>query len=69
MCAGNEFQVEGADTEKARQEKLLICIRHTDTVQACKLANSNSLSSPPALNNLVDRLYLVPSGTKVCRKL
>jgi len=25
MCAGREFQVEGADTEKAREEKLL-CI-------------------------------------------
>ena len=24
MCAGREFQVEGADTEKAREEKLLI---------------------------------------------
>jgi len=23
MCAGKEFQVEGADTEKAREEKLL----------------------------------------------
>ena len=23
MCAGKEFQVEGADTEKDRQEKLL----------------------------------------------
>ena len=24
MCAGSEFQVEGADTEKAREEKLLV---------------------------------------------
>jgi len=24
MCAGMEFQVEGADTEKAREEKLLV---------------------------------------------
>jgi len=24
MCAGKEFQVEGADTEKARDEKLLV---------------------------------------------
>jgi len=24
MCAGREFQVEGADTEKARDEKLLV---------------------------------------------
>ena len=24
MCAGKEFQVESADTEKAREEKLLI---------------------------------------------
>jgi len=24
MCAGREFQVEGADTEKARGEKLLV---------------------------------------------
>jgi len=24
MCAGGEFQVEGADTEKAREEKLLV---------------------------------------------
>ena len=24
MCAGKEFQVEGADTEKAREEKLLV---------------------------------------------
>jgi len=24
MCAGKEFQVEGADTEKARREKLLV---------------------------------------------
>jgi len=24
MCAGKEFQVEGADTEKAREEKLLL---------------------------------------------
>ena len=24
MCAGREFQIEGADTEKARQEKLLV---------------------------------------------
>ena len=24
MCAGREFQVEGADAEKAREEKLLI---------------------------------------------
>ena len=24
MCAGKEFQVEGADTEKARGEKLLV---------------------------------------------
>ena len=23
-CAGREFQVEGADTEKAREEKLLV---------------------------------------------
>ena len=24
MCAGKEFQVEGADTENAREEKLLV---------------------------------------------
>jgi len=24
MCAGKEFQVESADTEKAREEKLLV---------------------------------------------
>jgi len=24
MCAGREFQVEGVDTEKARDEKLLV---------------------------------------------
>jgi len=24
MCAGREFQVEGADTEKAGEEKLLV---------------------------------------------
>jgi len=24
MCAGREFLVEGADTEKAREEKLLV---------------------------------------------
>jgi len=24
MCAGREFQAEGADTEKARKEKLLV---------------------------------------------
>ena len=24
MCAGKEFQVEGADTEKAAEEKLLV---------------------------------------------
>ena len=24
MCAGRDFQVEGADTEKAREEKLLV---------------------------------------------
>ena len=24
ICAGREFQVEGADTEKARDEKLLV---------------------------------------------
>jgi len=24
MCAGIEFQVEGADTEKAQEEKLLV---------------------------------------------
>ena len=24
MCAGREFQVEGVDTEKAREEKLLV---------------------------------------------
>jgi len=24
MCAGKEFQVEGADTEKAREEELLV---------------------------------------------
>jgi len=24
MCAGREFQVEGADTEKAREEKMLV---------------------------------------------
>ena len=24
MCAGREFQVEGAETEKAREEKLLV---------------------------------------------
>jgi len=24
MCAGKEFQIEGADTEKARKEKLLV---------------------------------------------
>jgi len=24
MCAGREFQVEGADTEKAREEKLRV---------------------------------------------
>ena len=24
MCAGSEFQVKGADTEKAREEKLLV---------------------------------------------
>jgi len=24
MCAGREFQVEGADTQKAREEKLLV---------------------------------------------
>jgi len=24
MCSGREFQIEGADTEKAREEKLLV---------------------------------------------
>ena len=24
LCAGKEFQVKGADTEKAREEKLLV---------------------------------------------
>jgi len=24
MCAGKEFQIEGANTEKAREEKLLV---------------------------------------------
>ena len=24
MCAGKEFQLEGADTEKVREEKLLV---------------------------------------------
>ena len=24
MCAGKEFQVDGADTQKAREEKLLV---------------------------------------------
>ena len=24
MCAGRQFQVEGADTEEAREEKLLV---------------------------------------------
>jgi len=24
MCAGKEFRVEGADTEKAREERLLV---------------------------------------------
>jgi len=24
MCAGREFQIEGADTEKAREKKLLV---------------------------------------------
>ena len=24
ICAGKEFQVEGADTEKAQEEKLLV---------------------------------------------
>jgi len=24
MCVGKEFQVEGADTEKAREERLLV---------------------------------------------
>ena len=24
MCSGKEFQVEGADTEKVREEKLLV---------------------------------------------
>ena len=24
VCAGREFQVEGADTQKAREEKLLV---------------------------------------------
>jgi len=26
MCAGKEFQVEGADIEKAREEKLLVIL-------------------------------------------
>ena len=26
MCAGKEFQVEGADTEKAGEEKLLVIL-------------------------------------------
>jgi len=26
MCASKEFQVEGADTEKAREEKLLVLL-------------------------------------------
>jgi len=26
MCAGKEFQVEGADTEKAREKKLLVIL-------------------------------------------
>jgi len=26
VCAGREFQVEGADTEKAREEKLLVIL-------------------------------------------
>ena len=46
MCASKEFQVEGADAEKAREEKLLVilgglvrsgfCIRFT-TYSACNL--------------------------------
>jgi len=26
MCAGKEFQLEGADTEKAQEEKLLVLV-------------------------------------------
>jgi len=28
MCAGKEFQVKGVDTEKAREEKLLVIRLH-----------------------------------------
>jgi len=37
MCAGREFHIEGADTEKAREEKLLVNIytASTQTNDAC----------------------------------
>ena len=41
MCAGREFQVEGADTEKAREEKLLVV--PAGLVRRCVLEERNDL--------------------------
>ena len=43
MCAGREFQVEGADTEKAREEKLLVI--PAGLVRRFILAECNDLDS------------------------
>jgi len=39
ICAGKEFQVKGAATEKAREEKLLVipaCLVRRFVVEECK---------------------------------
>ena len=41
MCAGRDFQVEGADTEKAREEKLLVIL--VGLVRRCVLEERKDL--------------------------
>jgi len=83
MCAGREFQVEGADTEKAREEKLLVIpaglvrrfvgvgIMFPDcpSVCVCVRACVGPNTAPYTITNIFSQLQCIRSITKITHKL
>ena len=83
MCAGREFQVEGADTEKAREEKLLVIpaglvrrfvgvgIMFPDcpSVCVCVRACVGPNAAPYTITNIFSQLQCIRSITKITHKL
>jgi len=69
MCAGRKFQVQGADTEKAREEKLLVIPRDLVRILFWKNARICTEHSEKLVQR-VERLRgmkCFPGSETVCR--